>query len=520
MAQTNESGNPNVSDRELIVDTCPSSEPLQLLESVATPTGSYSGVVLATLDGPVMDYINPTRNIRLYEEELCDEVHDSEYVSELLDTKNALGEPDHPMKYQNRLDIHYPDVSHAWRNFRKVPEKGCYYATFDILDTPNGRILKTLIDYGVKLGVSSRGSGRTITRNGRVVVDKNTYKFITFDIVCMPGNKIARLPVTNESIDSTKNLTEQVEQLLESKDLELLKSIKPVLNFLSENAEVGSLLERVDEAITADGSNTITKSATNDLLEAYATIRDLENQISAKDSIIKNLSDENSELNESISRLQNTTSELNEKLDKSKDLAISHLKKEQDTRRLLESMKIKLDQAESANQDLQEKLSQSSRQGSMNESVVQQLRKTIEDESEQYAEQIDNLQESLNQANADLDSVTDQLKYREQCYSELMNQYVSNRCSQLGLNESFIRQTLTDSQLSSLSIPEIDGFLRQSLVNKPKGKQPAPLTESINQTIKVGGTSVQSKSNITPLPEGDSMTESITASCRAVRLNS
>lgn len=365
MAQTNESSNPN--SLELIVDACPSTEPLQLLESTATPTGSYTGVVLATLDGPVMDYVNPTRNVRLYEEELCDEVHDSEYVQELLDTKNALGEPDHPMRYQNRLDIHYPEVSHAWRNFRKVPERGCYYATFDILDTPNGRILKTLIDYGVKLGVSSRGSGRTITRNGRVVVDKNTYKFITFDIVCMPGNKIARLPVTNESIDSTKNLTEQVEQLLESKDLDSLKSIKPVLNFLSENAEVGSLLERVDEAIQAEDGNTITESATNDLLEAYATIRDLESQIATKDSIIKNLSEENASLTESIDSLQNTNAELSEGLKKSKDLAITQLKNEQSTRRLLESTQIKLDEALSANQDLQEKLELTTRSGSMNE---------------------------------------------------------------------------------------------------------------------------------------------------------
>lgn len=519
MAQTNESSNPN--SLELIVDACPSTEPLQLLESTATPTGSYTGVVLATLDGPVMDYVNPTRNVRLYEEELCDEVHDSDYVQELLDTKNALGEPDHPMRYQNRLDIHYPEVSHAWRNFRKVPESGCYYATFDILDTPNGRILKTLIDYGVKLGVSSRGSGRTITRNGRVVVDKNTYKFITFDIVCMPGNKIARLPVTNESVDSTKNLTEQVEQLLESKDLDLLKSIKPVLNFLSENAEVGSLLERVDEAIKTDDGNTITESATNDLLEAYATIRELESQLETKDSIIKNLSGENASLTESISSLQNTNAELSEKLTKSKDLAVTQLKKEQSARRLLESTEIKLGEALSANQDLQEKLNLTTRNGSMNESVVQQLRKTIEDESEQHAEQIGSLQESLEKANADLDYMTDQLQYKEDCYNAVMSKYLSVRCSQLGLNESLIRQTLNESQLSSLSIEEIDQQLRESMIRKPKANRPAPLTESISKEIKVEGTSVQPiRQQRAPLPEDDSMLESIKASCRAVKMNS
>lgn len=505
-------------EQELIIDTCSSPEPLQLLESVDTPTGSYSGVVLATLDGPVMDYVNPTRNIRLYEEDLCDQIHDSEYVKELEDTKNFLGEPDHPMRYQNRLDIHYPEVSHAIRNFRKVPEKGCYYATFDILDTPNGRILKTLIDYGVKLGVSSRGSGRTVTRNGRIVVDKNTYRFITFDIVCMPGNKIARLPVANESIDSSKTLTEQVMSLLESHDLEQLKSIKPVLNFLSENAEVGSLLDRVNEALEADDGNTIAESATNDLLEAYSTIRDLEDQLKAKDSIINSLSTENANLNESIQALQNTNSEMTKELDRSKDLAVAQLKKEQDARRLLESTQLELEEAQASNQSLQEKLSQSTRHGSMNESVVTQLRKTIEDESEQHATQIGRLQESLDQANADLDYMTDQLKYKEGCYNGLLSKYFSIRCNQLGLNESLVRESLTESQLSSLSADDIDAKLRKMVASKqPKG--PAPLTESMSRKIKVEGTSVQSIPKRNLLNESMGTTDTgIVDAVRAVRM--
>lgn len=517
MAQNNEL------EQELIIDPCASPEPLQLLESAATPANgsSYSGAVLATLDGPVMDYINPTRNIRLYEEDLCDEIHDSEYVKELEETKNFLGEPDHPMRYQNRLDIHYPEVSHAIRNFRKVPEKGCYYATFDILDTPNGRILKTLIDYGVKLGVSSRGSGRTITRNGRVVVDKSTYKFITFDIVCMPGNKVARLPVTNESIDSSLTLTEQVEQLLESKDLNSLKSIQPVLNFLSENAEVGSLLDRVNEAIEADAGNTIAESATSDLLEAYATIRELENQLQSKDSIIKNLSEENANLSESVQKLQDTNSELNENLDRSKDLAITQLKKEQDARRLLESTKLELEKVKASNQSLQEQLGTSTRHTSMNESVVATLRKTIEDESEQHAKQIVQLQESLDQANADLDCMTDQLKYREDCYKDVLSKYFSMRCSQLGLNESLIRENLTESQFTNLSTDEIDNLLRKSVASKPRANRPVPLTESMSKTIKVEGTSVQAMPSRTAMNESssDPANAGITDACRAVRLN-
>ena len=71
------------------------------------------------------------------------------------------------------------------------------YAYVDILDTANGRILKTLCDYGFVPGISSRGSGDVMPNNE---VDPETFFLQTWDIVQLPAVKKARLSVC-ESLD-------------------------------------------------------------------------------------------------------------------------------------------------------------------------------------------------------------------------------------------------------------------------------------------------------------------------------
>jgi hypothetical protein len=72
------------------------------------------------------------------------------------------------------------------------------YAYVGILDTPNGRLLKTLVDYGFVPGISSRGSGDVMENNQ---VDPETFFLETWDIVQLPAVKKARLNVC-ESLDS------------------------------------------------------------------------------------------------------------------------------------------------------------------------------------------------------------------------------------------------------------------------------------------------------------------------------
>lgn len=507
--------NPNLNENDqmmLIVDACPNEEPLTLLESADTPTGPMTGVVLATLDGPVMDYVHDTRNTRLYEEELCDTIYNSDYVAELISTNNFLGEPDHPMRHENRLDVHYPYVSHAIRNFRKVPEKGCYYATFDILDTPEGRILKTLIDYGVKLGVSSRGSGRTITKNGRIVVDPRTYRFITFDIVHMPGNKVARLPQVSESVSGStpaQSLTEQIEDLISSKEVDQLRSLLPVLNFLSESQDMSDLISKVESSINAlNESNTIAEPSTSDLLEAYSTIKSLKADLSEKDSMINSLTEEVSTLQESNQELQNTNSELSEKISRSSDLVKTHVTREQESRRQMDQMRVELSKSLTQSRELSESLESLKQDLAHKVSEINELNEQLKLVGFTSINESMSFQKRLDSQDLALTSVTEQLHHIEDKCDKAVSRYFSLRCNQLGLNESVVLKSLGDD-LSRYSLDEIDSHLHEAFRAKSSAPRATPIMESMNQTKRV---STLSKPE--PIKKYDS---DITSICRSVR---
>jgi hypothetical protein len=55
-----------------------------------------------------------------------------------------------------------------------------------VLDTPSGKILKSLVESGVKLGISSRGLGSTRKESGKTVVEDD-FQLICFDFVQEPS---------------------------------------------------------------------------------------------------------------------------------------------------------------------------------------------------------------------------------------------------------------------------------------------------------------------------------------------
>ena len=59
----------------------------------------------------------------------------------------------------------------------------CGYGKLKILPTPMGNLVKTMLDSGVKLGVSSRGSGNVDDHNGHV----SDFEIVTVDVVAQPS---------------------------------------------------------------------------------------------------------------------------------------------------------------------------------------------------------------------------------------------------------------------------------------------------------------------------------------------
>ena len=156
--------------------------------------------ILGTLEGPCADFIDSTRNGRMYDEDLWEKVFNDPIIKEQLEAGGIPGELDHPA---DRTETDSSKIAIMMPEAPKKGKDGKLMARFDILDTPNGRIAYTLAKYGYKLGISSRGSGETYRGlDGKEHVDKDTYDFVGFDLVLIPAVKAARLNLISESLET------------------------------------------------------------------------------------------------------------------------------------------------------------------------------------------------------------------------------------------------------------------------------------------------------------------------------
>tara|TARA_B110000503_G_scaffold137376_1_gene221475 strand:+ start:618 stop:1235 length:618 start_codon:yes stop_codon:yes gene_type:complete len=89
---------------------------------------------------------------------------------------SVLGEVDHP----EGLNINIDRVSHMITEMWMDGPNG--YGKLKILPTPMGQLVRTMLEAGVKLGVSSRGSGE-VNESGAV----NGFEIITVDVVAQPS---------------------------------------------------------------------------------------------------------------------------------------------------------------------------------------------------------------------------------------------------------------------------------------------------------------------------------------------
>lgn len=90
---------------------------------------------------------------------------------------SVLGEVDHP----DDLKVNLDRVSHMITQMWMEGPNG--YGKMKILPTPMGNLIRTMLESGVKLGVSSRGSGNVSEFNGQV----SDFEIITVDVVAQPS---------------------------------------------------------------------------------------------------------------------------------------------------------------------------------------------------------------------------------------------------------------------------------------------------------------------------------------------
>ena len=129
-----------------------------------------------------------------------------------IEENRALGECDHP----DSSVVELKNVSHLVKE--AYVEGDTVYGSVELLDTPCGKILQSLVEAGVKLGISSRGVGST-KRQGDYQVVQDDFQLICWDFVSEPSTpgafvmKEGKSVITQDELDQFFNKSDRVDRI-------------------------------------------------------------------------------------------------------------------------------------------------------------------------------------------------------------------------------------------------------------------------------------------------------------------
>lgn len=150
------------------------------IESVDILTEEKDGKKTLYIQGPFLQAEVVNRNKRCYPiNTMMKEV--ARYNNDFVSKGRALGELGHPDGPQINLDR----VSHKIVSLTQ--EGNNFVGKAQILSTPMGKIAESLLDSGVKLGVSSRGMGSIVNKEGVSYVGEDFMLATAADIVADPS---------------------------------------------------------------------------------------------------------------------------------------------------------------------------------------------------------------------------------------------------------------------------------------------------------------------------------------------
>lgn len=132
------------------------------------------------IEGIFMQGDIKNRNGRIYPAEIL-EKEMKRYNDQFIKTKRALGELGHP----NGPQINGDRVSHLITEMKR--DGSNFVGKAKILSTPMGEIVKTFIDEGVKVGVSTRGLGSVKPTKEGIMEVQDDFHLATVDIVTDPS---------------------------------------------------------------------------------------------------------------------------------------------------------------------------------------------------------------------------------------------------------------------------------------------------------------------------------------------
>jgi len=280
------------------------------------------------LEGIFAEFGVENNNNRIYEE--SEYLPHFSYLKKKVESKKLLGELDHPEQF----DVSLSKVSHVVEELEYDKKTRTVRGKIRLLDTPSGKIAKTLVDSGIPIHISSRAAGE-VKENKKVVIKR----IFTYDIVAEPGFESATLKKVNESYGFSnndeyisiyeigdKNKQEEIEYKNKKNIMEKYVSNENLQKYSEHiKREFDSLKRSVEKSLSNSSNNDrilrkiekLEERLNSSLRYSDYLAEKLSKSIQYSEYIAENTNSPNIDLNKKIERLIKYCNYLSEKLDKS-----------------------------------------------------------------------------------------------------------------------------------------------------------------------------------------------------------
>ncbi len=238
------------------------------------------------------------RNGRAYKKSLWEKVLHSDYYKEMIENQCLFGEADHP---EDRMSIHLPDISHCITKL-EIKDDGFVYGEADILDTPAGRIVNTVVEYGSKIGMSTRAEGSVRYEGNAEVVNEDDYRFHTVDFVPMPSVVRARQSLvesansTDPGYENMKEMCADIEKQISEMSITDLLSIKKIIEYLPNKESINKIIEKRLQSTGEQNTYSALEEAHFRLFEAEKSLEEVMSELNCSKQEVASLSQRIEEL--------------------------------------------------------------------------------------------------------------------------------------------------------------------------------------------------------------------------------
>ena len=445
--------------------------------------------ILGRLKGIIADSMNPTRNNRKYSKKLWENVFNNDIIKEKIANRCLFGELGHPA---DREEVDPEKIAIRLAEQPNISKDGKIYGVFDILNTPCGKILKSLCDYGCKIGVSSRGTGDLIPGDdGGDEVDPDTYNCECWDAVLVPAISTARMTAVNESLNKKKkSLKTILNEQLNSASADDRKVMKEALEDLGYPDDIEEEEELTEDSMTNPNqvqdekpeeenaendesrSDTDSEEVGDDKSEESKEDPELVAEFQEALKKARKLEEDNLSLKEQLSVCNAKDAGLREEVARYKKATIVLSESAKKAKTLKEDLKKKDELLESKQKEIS-RLKTKTRNTLVTESKAN-------NELNNLTKKVKELTEALETTSKQLEETADLLgKYRKS-YKNLKEHYLEVKADSYGLEKDEVLSKLNESY----KIKDIDSICEE-LGGIKRNLDKLPFTINESTTIKV-----------------------------------